>query len=741
VADAYWIPNRGFRKVQNGPISRVLELFAPTRTLVNTQAKLNALAASLPPDRRKVLDSYCILDTPQEQIFEDIVQLATDITGCSVAAVSLIDADRQWFKARRGLATSETSLSCSLCVVAIQSPGDLLVIEDTYLDPRSNKNEAVTCADPLRFYMGAPLVTSNRDVLGTLCVADKLPRRPTEAQCSAIRMLARQTATLIEWRRNNAALRAEMAERQAAEAALARQNEFTNALLNSLAEGIVACDGDGKISIFNGATRHFHGLPATPIPAEEWAQYYNLYRADGITPLETREIPLFRALSGAKVENDEIVIAPRNLPARILQCTGQPIRGNSGELLGAVVAMRDVTEGKRVERELVEARKRAEQASQEKSQFLANMSHEIRTPMNGVMGFAQLLLHANLGPKEREYAAAIHQSCKALLTVINDILDLSKVEAGKLELETAPFSLSELLKLALTTVSPAARAKGLEVRLQVAPAVPEIVAGDGVRLHQVLLNLLGNAVKFTPSGSIELRAEVTQRESARAVVQFEIADTGIGIEQSKIDSIFRPFTQADSSTTRKFGGTGLGLAISEQLVRLMGGRISVSSKVGVGSTFRFAIPLDCPALVSAPEPGLVSSVPSSSRQLHILLADDDPTNQLLGLAVLKSCGHRVTVAANGIEALSRHESEAFDLILMDVHMPELDGLSAAREIRHRERKTSRRTPILALTASAYSEDHRACMSAGMDDFLPKPLDLARFVSVVDRLTKSQIGGA
>ena len=393
------------------------------------------------------------------------------------------------------------------------------------------------------------------------------------------------------------------------------------------------------------------------------------------------------------------------------------------------------------EERLQEQTRAAEAASIAKSRFLANVSHEIRTPMNAVIGMSELLINSGLDQRQQRYAEVIRTSTESLLGLINNILDLSKIEAGRLEVEAVPLTIRELLAEVVDLLAARAEEKGLRLSSRVAPAVPERLRGDPGRIRQVLLNLTDNAIKFSEQGEVRLEIDVAanfgyggkgQAGERAGRLRFTVADRGIGIAAGELGRLFQPFSQVDASATRRFGGTGLGLAIVRQLVGMMGGEMGVESRVGEGSLFWFELPLPLASLPMAEEAvaGEAFVVPLAGRP-RVLLAEDSPTNRELAREQLAVLGCEVILAEDGRQAAARADQAGIDLILMDCQMPGLDGLAAARLIRSRE-KDGRRVPIIAVTANAAREDRENCLAAGMDDFLAKPYRQGQLAAIMSR---------
>ncbi len=522
----------------------------------------------------------------------------------------------------------------------------------------------------------------------------------------------------------------DIAERKRVEVELQNSRSLLLAITEGTTDAIYAKDIQGRYLIANSSVARFVGKSQADIIGQDDRALFSEADADQIMAGDRRVMN-----KGQTLTYEEFLTLADGLHTFL--ATKGPIRDAYGGIIGLFGVARDITDRKRYEEMLLKAKEAAEDATRAKSEFLANMSHEIRTPMNAVIGTTCLLQGESLTPEQREYAETIRSSGEALLSIINDILDLSKSDGGMMELERKPFNLQRRIEATFNFVAVRASEKGLKMEYIIEDDVPSVILGDPTRLGQILTNLLNNAVKFTERGKVTISVSGRKQEDSTYEIHFAVEDTGIGIPEGKRERLFQPFSQVDASTTRKYGGTGLGLAISKRLVNLMGGKMWVESIVGIGSTFHFTI------MAESNTDLLVDNCESASGEdldhadidctLGILLAEDNVVNQKVTQKMLSKLGYRATVVANGIEVLQALENQHYDVILMDVQMPEIDGLEATRAIRQRWKDGPK---IIAMTASALKGDREMCLAAGMDDYISKPVSMEELARKLSRYRSS-----
>jgi PAS domain S-box-containing protein len=830
-------------------------------------------------ERLAALRGLEVLDTPPEDSFDELTALASYICQTPIALISLLDEKRQWFKSKVGLSLWGTPREISFCTQTILQP-DLFVVPDARADERFADNPLVTSAPGIRFYAGAPLVTPEGHALGTLCVIDYRPRELSAEQRQALRTLSHVVVTQLHSRRD-------LLERRRAEAALRVTQARLDFAIRASNIGIWEVDvpdgdaRDGSVTFINCWE------PLGYDPAEsvyDPADPFGFVHADD---RERVERVTAAHLSGQTQEYEtEYRLRHRDGSYRWVLARGVAERDDAGKPSRVIGSIIDITDIKRAEAALREAKDMAEAANRAKDEFLANVSHEIRTPMNAILGMTELVLDTPLTEDQQQCLRTVKSAADNLLGIIDDLLDFSKIEAGKLELNRADFSLRAVLGETLRALSVRAHRKGLELACQVQPDVPDALVGDAGRLRQVLLNIVGNAIKFTHYGEAVVRVELDPGPAAPGDVglRFTVRDTGIGIPREKQEKIFRAFEQEDPSTTRKYGGTGLGLTIAARLAALMDGTIAVESEPGRGSTFAFTARFGRQPQPAGPA---TAGPPWSLRDLRVLIVDDNATNRHIlvewlrgwqmeptaagdgaaamhalwegvalgrphalvlldarmpdmdGLALaaiirqrpelsgsrivlltsgdrpgdlarlrelrvdahllkpvqqdelletiyriagrtggeaaaerpaapaavpavvplrilvaednefnaqhlerlLDMRGHRVQLAGNGREALARAEQAAFDLLLLDVHMPELDGFQVVRALREREQSTGGYLPVIALTARSRKEDRQRCLASGMDDYLSKPIRAADLFAAIERVVSTSGGSS
>jgi PAS domain S-box-containing protein len=518
-------------------------------------------------------------------------------------------------------------------------------------------------------------------------------------------------------------------ERKKAEEALQRSLSLQTATLESTTDGILVVNRQGAVSGVNHKFFELWKIPGEVAASGDDARLLGFVVDQLKDPEQFLEKVRYLYAHPEELTFDLVEFKD----GRIFERYSQPQRLGEG-IVGRVWCFRDVSDRMRSQRELEKAKLDAEAGARAKSEFLATMSHEIRTPMNGVIGMTSLLLETPLSPDQREFAETIRNSGETLLTIINDILDFSKIESGKLELERLMFSPVSCIQETIDLLAPKASEKGLELKSMISPDFPAAVIGDSTRVRQVLLNLVGNALKFTERGEIVVTASAEEKTGDGIDVTIAVRDTGIGMSDEVKSRLFQSFSQGDSSTTRRFGGTGLGLAISRRLVELMGGRLLVESSEGAGSVFSMVLPAPLVTDVHIVAQGDNSSdtrILAEVIPVKILLVEDNPVNQTLAKRMLGKLGYVPDLAENGRVAVEIVGSGPYDLVFMDVLMPDVDGLEATRRIVS-GRDLRDRPVIIAMTANAMEGDKEQCLAAGMDDYISKPVRIDDFRRMIEK---------
>jgi len=524
----------------------------------------------------------------------------------------------------------------------------------------------------------------------------------------------------------------DISERKRAEAALAEAHKRLSFHVVNSPLGVIEWEGGTHIKTWSKQAEEIFGWRAEEVVGKNWSDFKFIHPDDAEHVAEAL-VPLFQ---GAVSFN---TVTHRNFRKNgaVIHCQwhNSTLMDDQGRIISILSQVADVTELKNYEERLVLAKEQAEVASEAKSQFLANMSHEIRTPLNGLLGMLQLTETTELDGEQREYIAHALRSGRRLSRLLSDILDLSKVEAGRMSVLAEPFDIRDTLESITQMFEPAARKKGLELRLDISPDLPTTLLGDATRLQQVLSNLAGNAVKFTESGFIEIGAlPIPPKKNEQYRILFCVKDTGLGLEADSLDKLFLPFYQVENSFTRNFQGAGLGLAICKRILDLLGGNMAVESEKGEGANFCFSVPFELPRADERPRTLRQGAVPIG--KLRILLAEDDFVSNISTVKLMEKQGHSIEAVYDGEQALARLRDASFDLVLMDVQMPVLDGVEATRAIRRGEAgEQARHVPIIALTAYAMDGDKEKFLAAGMNGYLAKPLERREFLKEVERVTR------
>ncbi|MDC7684945.1 ATP-binding protein [Asticcacaulis sp. BYS171W] len=662
--------------------------------------------------RLRALRELDILDSEPDPRFDEVTRLAAELFEVPITAVSLVDSERQWFKSSVGLEVCETSRDVAFCEYAIRNDA-VMIVPDATQDARFKDNDLVTGDPGIRFYAGAP-VRFDGVLVGTLCVIDTKPRHDfglTEAR--RLTALAATISAMMAMRKDG------LVKRQ-----VIQKHDETQKKLEMMEA--IAGVGYWSVDIAYQTVQWSRGVYA--IQGLD-PKTYTPNMADSELRYHPDDWPMIkRMLRAAMIEG-----RPFKFEARMYRTDGQlrnviaegsVERDETGKPVALFGVFQDVTEQRLIEDMLTEAKIAAETYAQAQSDFLSNMSHEIRTPLTTIIGYSNLLSETEgLSEEAKGFVGRLQKGSKALLGLVNDVLDFAKLEAGLVVLDPQPTDLRDLVEETCGQFAVQTRAKGLGLHLDYAPDCPEHVLTDDVRLNQVLYNLIGNACKFTAQGDVRIRVAAVSDQPL--MLRIEVRDTGPGITEAQQTRLFRRFSQADHSINRQHGGSGLGLAICHEISRLMNGRMGVESVEGEGSCFWLEFPTEA---LAAPEAVLIDAAPEQGH-LNILIADDHPHMRQMLRALLAGRAGAVCEASNGAEAVAASMTQAFDLILMDVHMPVLDGVTAARTIRE-QCIFNAATPIVALSAFAQDTVWQGTKPL-FAEILTKPVDPAALTAALD----------
>ncbi len=707
-------PGRTFGAAEIELLSRFAQLaaIALDNARLYTAAQRQAQELSLLDRVRTALARE--VDLPD--LIKTVVEATAQTFGYHLVSLYLVRGDKLHLQHQVGYAQVIQEIPITAGITGrVARTGQPVLIEDVHADP--NFLEAVP---GIASEVCVPLFDQGQ-VVGILNIETSGDIRLSKADLRLLTALGEHVSIAIG--------RARLyAEARANEEKYRRERDFALQVMHAMGQGLTITGPDGRFEYVNPTFARMLGYRPEDLIGRE-PEEFTLPEDRGVlaSSFERRLAGETTAYESRLCRTDGAIVHAF--------ITGAP-RWRDGHVIGSIAVITDLTERKRMEEALAQARDEAIEAARLKSEFLATMSHEIRTPMNSIIGMNELLLDTALTAEQREYAETVRDSTHALLAIIDDTLDFSKIEAGKMILDRTDFDLSGVVTGAVELFILKARAKGVTLTATIAPEAPQRLRGDPVRLRQVLVNMVGNAEKFTEAGAVNVTVDVASHAGEVVILRFAIRDTGIGLTETARRRLFQPFTQADGSMTRRYGGTGLGLAISKRLVEMMGGEIGVESAPGRGATFWFtarfeAAPTeDSVALTPVPVAALAPA-PLAGR---ILLAEDNPDNRRLAILQLAKLGCTVHAVGDGREAVAAvlATPDAYDLVLMDCQMPEMDGFEAARAIRRAEAAGDRHLPIIAMTANAMQGDREVCLAAGMDDYISKPVRWGELRQVLAR---------
>lgn len=669
-------------------------------------------------DRLSTVLSYNLLDTPPEADLDELAELISLVCATPIAIISLIDDKRQWYKAKVGVENSEVPVEDSFCQYTMLD-STLLEIPDASKDDRVKDKPATQGKNGIRFYAGIPLQAPNGHNIGTVCVASPIKGKLSEKQQKAFRLLAKQAMNLIESKKMNKNLGLELrqiidTERKKAESKLYEKEAEINALIQaiSLSNGLVEFSPEGEIVLVNEIFASSVGYQVAELTGKLHSEL--LFEED-----LDQYGDFWHKLRQGIFKSGQMKRRHRNGNPVWILATYNPILDEKGRVTKVIKIAQEITQSIESRDTLQKEKEKADILNIQKDNFIANVSHEIRTPIHAILGFTQLLLDSETEPLKTGYLQAVKTAGDTLLFIINDILDISKIESGIFQIDQVEFDLRRTIEELYSFLRIRAIQKNLDFSFQIDPKIPPYLLGDKNRLAQVLINLVGNAIKFTEEGFVKLMVSQKRQTKDKVWIKFSVQDSGIGIPTEKLGQIFNRFSQSGETNSRRFGGTGLGLNISKSIVEKMNGLIEVNSKEGAGSEFSFEIAFKKSDRKLSSDSQSTPKEPGDKRlnPIRILLCEDNELNQVLMTKLLSPPHFELTLAKSGLEGVRYLESHSVDLILMDIQMPVMDGYQATDKIRN---ELNINVPIIALSANFLIKEKKKCLDAGMDDYLSKP---------------------
>lgn len=676
-------------------------------------------------DRLKALLSYAVIDTPKEEFYDTLNNLVATICNTPICLITFIDDKRQWYKAKTGIDIDEIAIEETICQYALHDE-DIMEIQDTLEDERLVNNASVQAENGIRFYASIPLRSESGYTIGSVCAADFKPQQLSEVQKQTMRDVAKMVMIHLETKKRNEEMENELKDIltekiKNSEKQILIQERVYNNLFEAISQSnaIIEFSIDGTILNLNERFADMMGYSVE----ELIGQKHTILLTESLT--ENNDF-VWEKLAAGQPYSGKFRRRQKDGKTIWIQASYSPVIDLKGEVTKITNISIDITND-------ILAINSLEALSNQKDNFIANISHELRSPIHAILGFTELLMEEEANGQKKKQLQSVKTAGDTLLYLVNGILDLSKIEAGLFQFDLRDFNLHDTIENVFSILNGKAHQKKLSFTYELAPNVPTVLNGDPHRLEQVLINLLDNALKFTTVGAVKLHVSATKKNPASAELTFVVSDTGIGIPEEKLESVFGRFTQAEENTTRKYGGTGLGLNICKLLVEKQGGSISVNSKFGEYTQFTFQLTYDVPEKQVRTET-ITSAKDYSSLSGKVLMCEDNEANRILAQHLFDSTNIELDMAENGKIGVELFQQKKYDVVLMDIQMPEMDGYQATAYIRN---ELDSETPIVALTALSITKEKEKCVAAGMNDYLSKPFKKSELFDLISPWLKTE----